>query len=54
MGDHTLLTGRISDATIIVKADKAFNRRQGEPIGVDFAGSAVHLFDKASGNRLAG
>ena len=37
---------------MIVKADKSFNRQDGEPIGVDFAATSVHLFDKASGDRI--
>jgi multiple sugar transport system ATP-binding protein len=53
MGDHTLITCRADGGTITVKADKTFNRPDGEPIGVDFADSALHLFDKASGDRIA-
>ncbi len=52
MGDHTLVTCRIGGATVTVKADKAFNRQDGAAIGVDFAESAVHLFDKATGERI--
>jgi multiple sugar transport system ATP-binding protein len=52
MGDHTLVTCRVGGASMIVKADKAFSRREGETIGVDFADRAVHLFDQASGNRI--
>ena len=52
MGDHSLVTCRVDGGTIIVKADKAFNRQDGEVIGVDFADAAVHLFDKASGDRI--
>jgi len=53
MGDHTLITCRAGGGTVTVKADKTFNRPDGEPIGVDFADSALHLFDKASGDRIA-
>ena len=52
MGDHALVTCRIDGATITVKADKAFDRHDGDSIGVDFAETAVHLFDKASGDRI--
>jgi multiple sugar transport system ATP-binding protein len=52
MGDHTLVTCRVSGTTMIVKAEKTFNRRNGEAIGVDFAEVAVHLFDKACGKRI--
>ena len=52
MGDHTLVTCRVGGTTMIVKAEKTFNRRNGEDIGVDFADIAVHLFDKACGKRI--
>jgi multiple sugar transport system ATP-binding protein len=52
MGDHTLVTCRVSGTTMIVKAEKTFNRLIGEAIGVDFADVAVHLFDKACGKRI--
>ncbi|HXW28188.1 MAG TPA: ABC transporter ATP-binding protein [Xanthobacteraceae bacterium] len=52
MGDHTLVTCRVGGTTMIVKAEKTFNRRNGEVIGVDFADVAVHLFDKACGKRI--
>jgi multiple sugar transport system ATP-binding protein len=52
MGDHTLVTCRVGGTTMIVKAEKTFNRRNGEAIGVDFADVAVHLFDKACGQRI--
>jgi multiple sugar transport system ATP-binding protein len=52
MGDHSLVTCRVDGGTMIVKADKSFNRQEGEPIGVDFAAAAVHLFDKTSGDRI--
>jgi multiple sugar transport system ATP-binding protein len=52
MGDHTLVTCRVGGTTMIVKADKTFDRRNGEAIGVDFADLAVHLFDKTCGKRI--
>jgi multiple sugar transport system ATP-binding protein len=52
MGDHTLVTCRVGGTTMIVKAEKTFNRRNGEGIGVDFADIAVHVFDKACGKRI--
>ncbi len=52
MGDHALVTCRIDAATITVKTEKTFDRGDGEAIGVDFAETAVHLFDKASGDRI--
>jgi multiple sugar transport system ATP-binding protein len=52
MGDHTLVTCRIRDETVTVKADKNFTLRDGEAIGVDFREGAIHLFDKAGGDRI--
>jgi multiple sugar transport system ATP-binding protein len=52
MGDHTLVTCRAGGTTVTVKADKNFSRRDGAAIGVDFADSAIHLFDKGTGERL--
>jgi multiple sugar transport system ATP-binding protein len=52
MGDHTLVTCRVDGGTMTVKTGKAFDRREGEAIGVDFDNAAVHLFDKASGDRI--
>ena len=52
MGDHTLVTCRVGGATVIVKADKTFIRGDGDAIGVGFEESAVHLFAKASGDRI--
>ncbi len=53
MGDHTLVTCRVGGDTITVKADKTFNRPDGESIGVDFAETSLHVFDKASGDRIS-
>lgn len=52
MGDHTLVTCRVGGTTMIVEAEKTFNRRNGEAIGVDFTDVAVHLFDKACDKRI--
>ena len=52
MGDDVLVTCRVDGGAITVKADKSFDRRDGAPIGVDFADASVHLFDKDSGDRL--
>ena len=52
MGDHVLVTCRVDGGAITVKADKSFDRRDGAPIGVDFADASVHLFDKDTGDRL--
>ena len=52
MGDHSLVTCRVDGGTMTVKAEKAFSRRDGDAVGVDFADSAVHIFDKDSGDRV--
>jgi multiple sugar transport system ATP-binding protein len=52
MGDHTLVTCRARGTAVTVKADKSFTRPDGAAIGVDFADNAIHLFDKATGERL--
>jgi multiple sugar transport system ATP-binding protein len=52
MGDHALVTCRVDGGTVTVKADKSFDRRDGAPIGVDFADTSVHVFDKDSGDRI--
>jgi multiple sugar transport system ATP-binding protein len=52
MGDHALVTCRVDGGVITVKADKSFDRRDGAPIGVDFADTSVHVFDKDSGDRV--
>jgi ABC-type sugar transport system ATPase subunit len=36
----------VDGGTITVKADKFFDRRDGAPIGVDFADASVHVFGK--------
>ena len=52
IGDHTLVTCRCSGATVTVKADKDFVGTIGQAVGVGFEERAVHLFDKASGERI--
>ena len=52
MGDHSLVTCRVAGSMMTVKADKGFARPDGDPIGVEFSSAAVHLFDKASGDRI--
>ena len=52
MGDHSLVTCRVAGAMMTVKADKSFTRSDGDAIGIEFSGAAVHLFDKASGDRI--
>ena len=53
IGDHTLVTCRCAGANVVVKADKADIHTIGEAVGVEFRPAAVHLFDKATGQRLS-
>jgi multiple sugar transport system ATP-binding protein len=52
IGDHSLITCRIGEAHVTVKADKSAQHRMEEPIGLTFPQSAVFLFDSASGARI--
>ncbi|HEX4765314.1 MAG TPA: ABC transporter ATP-binding protein [Lichenihabitans sp.] len=52
MGDHVLVTCRCGDATVAVKADKAFVQGIGTPVGVGFDEGAVHLFGGENGDRI--
>ena len=54
MGDHTLVTCRVSDDHVIVKAGKLAQYRMDEPIDIAFQESAVYLFDTESGERIRG
>jgi hypothetical protein len=51
-GDHALVTCRVDGGTITVKAEKSFDRRDGAPIGVDFADASIHVFDKDTGDHI--
>jgi multiple sugar transport system ATP-binding protein len=53
IGDHSLVTCRCADTIVTVKVDKDFQRPIGDKVGVDFADRALHLFDTASGDRIA-
>jgi multiple sugar transport system ATP-binding protein len=54
MGDHTLVTCRLGDDLVTVKADKLAQYGMDEPIGIAFPHSAVFLFDSESGDRIRG
>ena len=45
MGDHTLVTCQLGEATLTVKADKAAAYEMDAPIGMTFPDHAVFLFD---------
>ena len=52
IGDHTLVTCRVGQATVTVKADKTAHHKMDEPIGLGFEESSVFLFDTGSGERI--
>jgi multiple sugar transport system ATP-binding protein len=52
MGDHTLVTCKVGDATVTVKADKSAHYEMDESIGIDFALRSVFLFDAKTGDRI--
>ena len=52
IGDHTLVTLKIVDDFLVVKAVKDFTARLNDPVGVSFAKSHLYVFDAASGARL--
>ena len=52
IGDHTLVTCQVGDATMTVKADKSASYAMDAPIGITFAERAVFLFDADSGERI--
>ena len=52
IGDHTLITCQVGEATMTVKADKSAHYDMDAPIGISFADKAVFLFDAESGARI--
>jgi multiple sugar transport system ATP-binding protein len=52
IGDHTLVTCQLGEATLTVKADKGAAYDMDAPIGIGFAERAVFLFDTETGERI--
>ncbi|MXU64789.1 ABC transporter ATP-binding protein [Oceanomicrobium pacificus] len=52
LGDATMITVRIADALVSVKADKNFRAEIGTPVGISVPPEICHLFDRQSGERL--
>ena len=52
IGDHSLVTCRLGDDLMTVKADKLAQHGMDEPIGITFADAAVHLFNSETGERI--
>ena len=52
IGDHSLVTCRVGEATVTVKADKTAQHQMEEPIGLGFNEASAFLFDTESGERI--
>ena len=52
IGDHTLVTLKVNDGFITVKAPKDFTAKLNEAVGVSFGKQSIYLFDAATGQRL--
>jgi multiple sugar transport system ATP-binding protein len=52
-GDAAMLTMRIADAAVSVKAPKDVRAKIGEPASFRVPAAICHLFDHATGTRLA-
>ncbi|PWQ93346.1 ABC transporter ATP-binding protein [Leucothrix pacifica] len=53
LGDATMVSVRVGEAMVSVKADKDYRIGIGEPIGLEVAAAICHLFDKNTGERLS-
>jgi len=54
LGDATMITIRINDKLISVKADKNFRAEIGDEINFSVPAQICHLFDAKTGARLSG
>ncbi len=54
LGDATMLTVRIGDALVAVKAHKEFRIGIGETAAIRVPAANCHLFDRQTGERMAG
>ncbi len=52
IGDHTLVTARIGDDMVSIKAPKEFEAGFDEAIGIAFETDKLYLFDKDTGARI--
>jgi multiple sugar transport system ATP-binding protein len=52
IGDHVLVTCRVGEQSIVVKADKAFEGEIGVAVGIRVPAQRTYLFDRESGERL--
>ncbi len=52
IGDHVLVTCRIGDAPIVIKAEKSFSGEIGAAVGIQAPPGRCYLFDRKAGERL--
>ncbi len=52
LGDATMVTVRLGDAMVSVKADKAYRIAIGDTVSISVPTAICHLFDTASGERI--
>ncbi|MGR3491961.1 MAG: ABC transporter ATP-binding protein, partial [Shimia sp.] len=52
LGDATLLSWRLGQALVSLKAPKGTSAKIGEVVGADIPASACHLFNTATGHRI--
>jgi multiple sugar transport system ATP-binding protein len=52
IGDHTLVTAKLGEDMIVVKAPKEFTARQGQVVGISLPKSKLYLFEGSEGTRL--
>ncbi len=54
LGDATMISVRVADALVSVKADKSFRAQIGDMIGIQVPNAICHLFDNEDGARIGG
>lgn len=54
LGDATMVTVRIGDQMVSVKADKSFRMEIGDPVAISVQPEICHLFDAGTGERIGG
>ena len=54
LGDATMITVKVGNALVSVKADKNFRASIGEKINISVPAGICHLFDTQTGARIEG
>ena len=52
LGDATMVTVRLGEAMVSVKADKGYRIAIGDTVSISVPTAICHLFDTASGQRI--